>query len=75
MENRFDKFTDKELYLLNRHAVESTHSILALDNILYTKEERAIHTDLLIEINAAVINRTRRNMVETRIVKRGDVYK
>lgn len=73
MDNRFDNFSDTELYLLNRHAVESSHSILASDNLLYTKEERATHTDLLIELNQAVLSRTRRNMVETRIVKKNDI--
>lgn len=74
-DSRFNKFSDKELYLLHRHAVESSHDILALDNEGYSKEERAMHMDLLVELSAAVNSRTRHNMTETRIVRRTDLCK
>lgn len=49
--NRWSKFTDKELYMLKRIAIESSYEIFV--NGAYDEEERELYTSLLNELIVA----------------------
>ena len=46
--NKYEFFTDDELYMLSRQAIESSYEIVESDN--YSGEERLLHNKLLNEI-------------------------
>ena len=46
--SRFDKFTENEVYILFRQAMESSAEIVMMGN--YNQEEIKIHNDLLNEL-------------------------
>lgn len=54
MENRFNDFTENELYMLKRQAIESSANIVMTSK--YTSEEIEIHNRLLSEIIEAIKN-------------------
>lgn len=45
MENKFCPFTDDELYILTRQAIESSWEIM--NNDIYTLQEKQMHETLL----------------------------
>ena len=46
--NRFKEFTDDEVYVLSRQAIESSYNIICEKN--YNEDEIKIHTDLMNEL-------------------------
>lgn len=53
--SRFDKFTEDEVYILFRQAMEASAEIVMMGN--YNKQEIKIHNDLLNEMIDELIRR------------------
>ena len=53
--SRFEKFTEDEVYILFRQAMESSAEIVMMGN--YNKQEIKIHNDLLNEMIDELIRR------------------
>jgi len=53
--NRFDQFTDGELYILKRQAIESSFTMVMSGK--YDKTQAAMHTALMNEVIAEIRDR------------------
>lgn len=67
--DRLSAFTDNELYLLHRHAIEAAASIINNNQSLYTKDEQQLHSILKSELSEGVISRARMNSSGTAVVR------
>lgn len=68
-ERRFSGFTDDEVYILLRQAIEACPIISLSDPIMYSEAEKQIHKRLLVELSEEKKFRWMKGF-ETRIIKR-----